>query len=342
MKKLLLFVFMMAVCFSQALVAQNSVHCMVLDKTLSMTGHGGTDIWNDVQNYCFEWADGVAVPSTVILYTFDKSLYGPQVFEIKSDSDKTKVKEALRNVKVDGRFTYISSNLRKAVEYVYQNYPSNDINKRIYLITDGIEEEPGSDFAGVLKDYGSWRGDYDYLYYVDLRGLAPESLQQMIDTTDNVFIGEGTVQFVTVKPLVSTVNFVLGESKSFEQHFVVNNAALFAGMSFDVKIDSIVKLDEENTNQPNITITPSMGISDSKLVKVEEGKYKANFTMDFINNSECECDVYVGLDGRNQAEKNLDFEPKGFCIKVRNKAKGTLVPKTDENGNKGWRVIKVQ
>ena len=74
------------------------VHCVILDKTMSMTGHGGTNIWADVQNYCYEWIDGVPQPSTVLLFTFDRKLYGPQKFEIKSDSDKVNVKDAVKNI----------------------------------------------------------------------------------------------------------------------------------------------------------------------------------------------------------------------------------------------------
>lgn len=319
MKKVILLFLLMVACASQFLVAQKSVHCLVLDKTLSMTGHGGTDIWADVQSYCCEWTDGVSVPSTVLLYTFDKNLVGPQVFEINSDNDKAKVKEALKNVKVDGRFTYIASNLGKAVQYVYDNYPSKDVNKRIYLVTDGIEEEQGSDFMGVLKKYEGWRGDYDYLYYVDLRGLAPKEVVDALDSIKGGEIGKGFVQFVSAKPLFASVNCVLGESQSIEQQFIVSNEALFEEMSFDVRIDSVLKLDPENSNQPNPVITPSRDIKGGDMEKIEDAKYKTNFILSFINDSECECDVYVSLTERDNGEKKLAIEPKGFCIKARNK-----------------------
>ena len=29
------------------------VHCLILDKTMSMTGHGGKDIWDDVKVYYY-------------------------------------------------------------------------------------------------------------------------------------------------------------------------------------------------------------------------------------------------------------------------------------------------
>lgn len=319
----------------QFVEAQNpetsSIRCLVLDKTMSMTGHGGTDIWADVQDYCCEWADAAPISSTVLLFTYDKDLYGPQVFPINSESDKRKVKDAIRSIKVDGRNTYISSNLQKAVKYVYENYPSKEINKRIYLITDGIEEEQGSDFAGVLHQYESWRGDYDYLYYVDLRDMATDEQKEVLNDTKGGKIGKGFVQFITAKPIVASVNYTLQQSRTFEQIFDVSDDALFAGMSFDVKVDSVLKVGEENAIEPNVLISPSRGITDQNMEKLEEGKYKVSFRLDFINNSECECDIFVGLTGCTQSDKDLSFEPNDFCVKARNKTKPVVKVKT-KNG----------
>ncbi len=299
------------------------VHCVILDKTMSMTGHGGTNIWADVQNYCYEWIDGVRQPATVLLFTFDKDLYGPQKFAIETEDDKRKFKDAVKNIVVDGRFTYISSNIGKAIDHVYANYPKSANNHRIYLITDGIEEETGSDLAGVLNRYCGKRGDYDYLYYVDLRDMAPQSTKDLIKMTDGADIGKGFVKFMTISPVLPTVNYVLGASNSFDQQFVVMDEDLFLGMSFDVKIDSVVKIGMEGV-EPNVNLNPSMNINGNKMERIEEGKYKISFMLDFINNSECECDVYVGLAGRNQGDKILNFEPTNFRIQVRNQAKPSV------------------
>lgn len=310
------------------------VHCIVLDKTMSMTGHGGTDIWADVQNYCYEWIDGVPQSSIVLFFTFDKSLYGPQKFEINSDADKAKIKNVVKNVNVDGQHTWISSSLDKAIDYVHKNYPSSKYNRRIYLITDGREEQPQADFAQVLHHYNSWKGDYDYLYYVDLRNMAPESTKNAIKNTEGAGLGTGFAKFLTISPVVKTVNYLLGGSKSFEQIFLVSNDELFSRMSFDVKVDSVKTVGEGNV-VPNVTISPSRNISVQRTRKMEDGKYKVTFTVDFINESLCECDIYVGLAGRNQGDNVLSFEPCGFVIHARNKPEPPK-PTVKTKEGKGW------
>lgn len=310
------------------------VHCLVLDKTMSMTGHGGTDIWADVQNYCYEWIDGVPQSSIVLFFTFDRDLYGPQKFEINSDADKAKIKNAVRNVKVDGRHTWISSNLDKTIEYLNKNYPSSQYNRRIYLITDGKEEQLEANFSNVLRHYDSKRGDFDYLYYVDLRDMAPEDVKKDLENTPGSGYGSGFPKFLTISPVVKTVNLLLGGSKSFEQHFIISNDERFSQMSFDIKIDSIRKVGESNV-VPNVTLTPSRNISQRNMTKLEDGKYKATFTVDFINESMSECDIYVGLVGRNQGSNVITFEPAGFVIKARNKPAPPKPTVKTKNGL-GW------
>lgn len=305
------------------------VHCIVLDKTMSMIGKGGTDIWNDVQNYCYDWVDGVPQTSTIVFFTYDRDLYGPQVFVINSDNDKKNVKEAIKNVVVDGKFTYIASNLGKAVNYVYNNFPDN--NKRIYLITDGIEEEQGSDFAGVLHNYGSWRGDYDYLYYVDLNNKATDEIKREIDNTDGAVINPGFVEHMTMSPVMSRVNYILGTS-SFEQDFVVTGGKFIPGMTYNVKVDSVINCSGDG-KVINVRINPYEDI------QVDSINY---FNLFFLNNSENECNVYVSLHGIPNENTELTFAPDNFCIHVRNKTKGRIILKEDENGKKGWNVIKVE
>ena len=327
----LLCVFICSIQFMKAEDANNPyVHCIVLDKTMSMTGHGGTNIWADVQNYCCEWIDGIPQSSTVLFFTFDQKLYGPQKFVIESDNDKTKIKDAVKNVKVDGQRTWISSSLDEAIKHIHNNYPKSQFNSRIYLITDGKEEQQGADFAKVLRNYGSWRGDFDYLYYVDLRNLAPQSTRQAIENTDGADLGTGFAKFMTISPMIKKVNCVLGGSKTFEQHFLVSNESLFSSMSFDVKIDSIKNIGEGNV-VPNVTLSPSRNITKASTKKMEDGKYKMNFSLNFINESACECDIYVTLAGRSQADKVINFEPGGFVIQVRNKP----IPKVKVL-NGGW------
>ena len=334
MKKVL-FLLLLTVCSIPVLNAENAnnpyVHCLVLDKTMSMTGHGGTNIWADVQNYCYEWIDGIPESSTVLFYTFDKDLHGPQKFVINSNDDKQKIKDVIENIKVDGTRTYISSNLEKVVSQIKNDYPKSEYNKRIYLLTDGIEEDPVADFAKVLQNYGSWRGDFDYLYYVDLRDLASDATKKVIEETQGAELGTGFAKFLTISPIFQKVNCRIGGTCSFEQRFLVSNDALLSSMSFDLKIDSVKTIGGVNI-APNIEIKPSRNIAKQQMTKMEEDKYKVLFSIVFNNDSSCECDIYVGLSGRNQGNKIINFEPAGFTIQVRNKP----APKVKVKNGGGW------
>lgn len=332
MKKTLFIVFAAIVLFlpriSSAQEADSPfVHCLVLDKTLSMTGHGGTDIWNDVQNYCSEWVDGIPIGSKLLFFTYDKELFGPQEFSINSEADKEKVRNVIRAVRVDGRYTWIASNLAKVVDIVYEKFPEN--NKMIYLITDGKEEEPGSDFAGTMSKYTTKRGDYDHLYYVDLRGFADESTTTTIKNTPGADIGDGFVKFVTVRPEIDTLNYLIGKTKQIVQQFVVTNGDISNDLSFDIKVESVES--KENGRTPNVSVSPSMNVSFDKLQKIEEGKYQFSFSLDFLNNSECECMANILLQGKTKDDKSLVFNPTGFVVKATKQVKVVNV----KNG--GWR-----
>lgn len=347
MKKVfILLAIILAVASFQILEAQNVnkpkpfVHCLVLDKTLSMTGHGGTDIWADVQDYCCDWVDGIPQSSTILFFTYDKDLFGPQRFVINSESDRQKAKDAIRGVVVDGRHTWISSNLNKAVDYVYENFPKSNYNNMIYLITDGIEEQPESDFAGVLSKYDSRRGDYDHLYYVDLRDMASEATKEIIDNNPNVTITPGFTKFVTVRPDLPGLSYFIGKSKKLEQTLIVSSGEVAPGQTFSIVRDSVVRVDGQQ-GIVNVNISPSMNISFENLTKTEEGKYSIVLDVDFLNNSECECDIFVSLKGSTQAENVLTFEPSVFCIQARKAAPPTISLKKDKSGQPmGWHFKK--
>lgn len=325
MKKLLFICLFLTFGANQILFAQNDdqspVYCMVLDKTLSMKGHGDNgivlkNIWDDVQKYCHEWVDYVATPSTVLLFTFDTNLSGPQVFKVSSDADKTKIKDALKNIVVDGQHTHIVSNLSKVVQYVYENYSSAS-NKRIYLITDGHEEDQSAKFSDLLNKYDTWRGDFDYLYYVDLRGEASDEYKP---DHPGYLYGDGYPQFATMNPLSTTAFYTIGDSKNFELRFYVDNDSLFSELSFDIKIDSVKAIDDQVS--VSVDITPSRGISktSSNMTKIEEGKYKVVFSLDFIG-TEHECDIFISMNGKTIENKHLEIIPNIICIEARNKKK---------------------
>lgn len=329
MKKALLFI-VLAVLSCQIVKAQDAnkpfVHCLVLDNTLSMTGCCGYEnIWSEVQDYCYSWVDGIPESSTILFYTFAQNLSNPVKFMINSDTDRNKVKESIRNVNVDGLKTHIVVNLLKVIDYLNENY--TDYNKRIYLITDGVNEDEyrNEGFSAVLQKLGSWQGDYNHLYYVDLLGQldqkAPKTYKD-IEEDSNADVISGMTEIVTMR-VFDTIPYVLGVQQSFEQYFSITNGKVFDGLSFDFRVAD------------NVVILPSKNITIDNLIKVEEGLYKQSFTLSFPNNSEKECDINVELVGRNSSSHTIVFEPGSFCIQVRNKTKGKVEIK-EINGKKGW------
>lgn len=302
------------------------VYSIVLDKTLSMTGHGGSDIWSEVQQYCNELVDGIPQNSTVLLFTFDKDLYGPDKFDLRSAADKKSIKTAIKDIIVDGKNTYIASNLSKNLDYIYENYPDLAYNRIFYLITDGIEEEAGSSFNNVLQKYSLKRGQHDYLYYVDLRDLAPKEIKEAIQNTKGAGLGSGFAKFLTISPVYPSISYTIGKSDSITQHFLVSNEELLAGIKLSVKVDSVNRAGEDDVNF-NVDLSPSASIGKNNMVKVEDGKYKVDFNVNFFNTNgtPCESDIYVSLSGQSQGNVILDIEPSIFCIKARHTPKGKLM-----------------
>ncbi|MBE6250689.1 MAG: hypothetical protein E7111_03445 [Bacteroidales bacterium] len=293
------------------------VHCILLDNTLSMIGRGGgQDIWADVQNYCYSWVDGIKAPCKVVFFTYAKDLSEPQTIDICSDADRVKVKDAIKNVVIDGRHTWIASNLQKAWNYLCQNY-RNDV-KKIYLITDGKEEEMNSSMDAVVKDYCAQRGDYDHLYYVDLNGSADPEIFDGPGTS----YGKGFCEFFSVTPAFRNINYTLGETIEVEQLFDANGKDV-SPFFFEARIESVSK------KETNVTIKPAK-VSFNNLEKTGDA-YKCKFTLDFHNNSAAECDIIVRLVGSSDGENELKIEPSTFCVSVRNRPCGIVIVDGD-----GW------
>lgn len=333
MKKALLF-FVLAVFSYQIMKAQDAnkpfVHCLVLDRTASMEGHIAKgvyvpedNIWDDVKKYCKEWVDGIPEFSTVLFFTFDEKLSAPKSLEIKTENDKESVKQAIESTQAKGPRTCIASCLQKVINYLTENYPDTIYNRGIYLITDGKDEDKVCRFSDVVKEYDGWRGDYDYLYYVDLKGKIDPKDKKYIEDAGGI-VGDGFHRFVTLSPVYDTIPYILGVQKYLEQRFVVSSGKLSDGLIFDVKVKS-----------GYVDISPSK-ISVDNLKKIEEGKYKFEFDLEFAGNSEKECDIDVVLKGCNNGENTLVLQPSGFCIQARNKTKGKLLIKEGNSGKKGW------
>lgn len=311
---------------SRSLFAQSEdsyVHCLLLDKTLSMTGHGGENIWDDVVNYCCDWVDGLQQNSKLLFFTYAKDLQGPQVFDIKSNDDKDAIKKAIQSVVVDGRQTWIASNLEKVVQYAYDTYPSN--KKTIYLITDGKEEQPGVDLNGILDKYVDRRGDYDYLYYVDLNGLADDKTKEAFKGHEGTDMGTGRPVFYTLKPEYLQLNYTLDDNALIEQHFSAVGTDPIPELSFKLKVDSTVF--KPGSAQANVRLSPNaLAVKD---LKKNGNDYQFTFGIEFFNGQPSECNIYVSLEGEEQGNDRLAFSPAKFTISVTKKENKVVV-------KKGW------
>ena len=314
---------LMLLCYAQPASSQNSedyVHCLVLDKTKSMTGSGGgQNIWPDVQDYCISWVDGIKIPSTVVFFTYAKELSAPQVFEIRTESDKQKVRNAIRGVVIDGRHTWIASNLAKAWDYLCNTYPKETKIKKIYLLTDSIEEEMNSSFSSVVSKYAATRGDYDHLYYVDLKGTASEEVVNTLNSSEGTSIGTGYHKFCTLKPAYKTIELKLAKetngaitgNNTLTQRFYVEGEDM-TDNSFTAK--AIVDPKSVKGETPNPQITPSR-VQLKDLTK-DGDTYKYDFTVKFENDSASPCEIIVKLEGTTGTENTLEFSPSEFRIKV--------------------------
>lgn len=328
MKKIAFFFLFTVLCFSLGLKAQDEikpfVHCIVLDKTKSMIGRdgtkgGATNIWEDVQNYCYGMIDGFALSSKVVFYTFDKELYGPDVFDINSEADKEVVKDKIRNVVVDGNYTWISSNLRKVIDAVYDQY--KDYNVMIYLLTDGIEEQQPYDIKNVIERYKAFVGDYDHLFYVDLRDRLKDSpfgpeVEDAFKDCPQCSSEVGYPTIVSMLTQFKTITHEIEEKDSNKRKFTVTQMFIVTGgeLTEDYTFDALIP--DGSVKDANFIISPSKLSPKKMKADGETGRYRVNFEIENVNNvSLFDCAIPVKLKGCS-GEKNLVIEPSEFVINI--------------------------
>ena len=355
MKKTTYFFLLIALCFSQVLKAQDEVrpfvHCIVLDKTKSMIGRDGTkqgttNIWNDVQNYCCGMIDGFMPSSTVLLYTFDKELFGPEVFEIKSEADKTTVKNKVRSVVPDGQYTWIASNLAKVIDAVYKRFKNHNI--MIYLLTDGIEEQQECNIEEVIQTYEGYTGDYDHLYYVDLRGKLRDSsnpcakeFQGVLESSGKGSIVDSLTVIVNLAPQYKTLYHQVAENEENKSKFTVTQIFevtsgvqhLSKKLTKDLWFEAYIP--EDSVKGVNFKIVPSKTFLGDMKPDEEKGKYRVEFEIENISNvSLFDCRIPVKLRGCS-GDKTVTIEPSSFVIEITKLLPPKPVP-PDIDG--GWMV----
>lgn len=298
---------------------KEQVVCILLDNTLSMIGKGGENIWADVQEYCYSLVDGIKVPSTVVFYTYAQNLSSPKVIKVNSASDRAKVKDAIRNVVVDGRHTWIASNFAKAWNDVRENYPN--AARRIYLITDGKEEQMGSSIQKVAKDYSATKMDYDHAYYVDLNGALSDGDVDSLDDSGFKVVTGMEKELFTVTTKFATMDYTLGKTQSLSQ-LIVEDGQDVSELSF---------VAEAYSEDANVTISPKTVMF--KDLKKDGDTYTYEFKLTFHNASAKAGKVKVTLTGVSAADSELTFVPSTFVVDVKEKVNPYVNPTKG-----GWKL----
>ena len=295
------------------------VVCILLDNTLSMVGKGGENIWADVQEYCYSLVDGIKAPSTVVFYTYAQNLSSPKVIKVNSASDRAKVKDAVRNVVVDGKHTWIASNFAKAWEDIRTNYPN--AVRRIYLITDGKEEQIGSSMDKVARDYSVTSMDYDHAYYVDLNGALTAEEQDKLGENGLKVVTGMEKELFTVSTQFEKIDSKVGKTKGLKQ-FICEEGKEVSELSFEAFV---------YCEGANVTITPKV-VSFADLKK-EGDTYTYEFDLTFHNASEGACCAEVVLRGVSNDNSELAFAPSTFVVNV--------VPVQNDVfiDGEGWQII---
>lgn len=292
--------------------SQDFVSCLILDKTGSMVGLGdghGHDIWEEVQNYCCEWIDGLNTPVDLVVYTFDAKCSSPQCFKINDTAGKTIAKDYVRSIKADGQSTAIYSAMSTAMDYLSSNYKNS--SKLVYLVTDGRDNASSMTFSQTLKKFSADSAEYNHLYYIDLRGTAKESDIELLDTLTGASYTNGFAKTASFKTCMKVVNYTIGVSEYAEQRFLVPSMDMDENFVFSAEVGEV-----ENVN---VDIYPSKQISISSLEKIEEGKYSIRFKLDFMGNQPLECEIPVTLKGIDDSNHVITFDPSDFTIKVLSK-----------------------
>jgi len=304
--------------------AQEFVTCIVLDKTASMVGKpDGSNIWADVQNYTLNMIDAISINTTVIVFEFDGKCYGPKTFTISQQADKGAIKTYVKSVKPDGQSTAIYNALDVAWQYMQNNYSNH--NKIIYLITDGRDNASQMSFSSVLSKFSANKGEYDHLYYIDLRDMADANIKNLVSQTESVSITKGFVKTITVQPIFQEIPVTLDKSNKIEQRFAISGGVLPESFSFNCQVVS--------PNNINADINPSGNIGQQNLTKIDDGKYSFQFGLDILQGQLVDsAEFKISLHSNSINEYLITFQPETFTILLKNKDVAKVKAK-----NGGWR-----
>ena len=255
------------------------IYSLIIDKTGSMMGRGdgmGDTIWFETQDYLMEFADMINLNTKVIIYTFHGTVDPPVSFYLQNESVKQEMKSFIRNIVPDGRNTAIYDALDKSLSDLEENYPDNP--KLIYMITDGEDNASELKFEDIITKFSAQRGEFDHLYYIDLRNRATREDQEKIEDDEHIHLLPGFNRLVEIRPWFNPIPVALETEEKTEiiQDFEIRGFDLPDDFMFDCRLEVSPALNI------NLDLLPSINIDGSRLEKVEEGRYRMRFEMELL------------------------------------------------------------
>lgn len=292
------------------------ISVLIVDKTGSMVGKGdgnGESIWNDVQGYLLNYVDGIQLNTQVVFYEFDRDLYGPEVFFVDKESVKNDIREYIKGMDPNGQNTAIYDALNKALNYMDRNYRNN--KKLMYLITDGKDNASGMSFSRIMTEFNATRGEFDHLYYIDLRDRAADNVRREAKTNPHFTLTKKFTKVLTLRPLFETIPVLFdGNDATFTQRFYVDGGILPDSFTFN----SNFLIPEDLV--ANIDITPSRNINIEQLNKIEEGRYEMKYSTELLAGSLRDTTVIpIMLEAPDMPGYVFTFIPEIFNLQLQEK-----------------------
>ena len=352
-------------CLTVAMVAQTKTkrHIYLWDVTKSMEGKGWVDeaqtkrpdnIWEDVKNALCRYIDNVKNENDEILVLpFQEKILLKEITPdfIRADFDgKEFIKRKIKEYKSPAhKYTNIYDPLSQVVD----KYLKNDENTIVYLLTDGIQDDPNA-AQKAWKAIEKWNlkaGENNYLFYVCLTDVAKDpaiigainDAKKNSETPDNVDVvpdGKGgDIDFLVLAP-PQNLPFNLIDNrhkqvKSLTVTFVPNNTAT----SYNpIKVN--VKLAEEN---PFFSINQTVNLQNNNItfeIKFKD-QYKnydgLSLALDTITSYKLLLDVVNKDDIKENEKIAVSISPSTTTLELINKYEKTLKIKQQRNT---WNRIK--
>ncbi|MDR1369738.1 MAG: VWA domain-containing protein [Dysgonamonadaceae bacterium] len=347
MKKILIFTVLLCFVSVSSLVAQTKSQRRIYlwDVTLSMKGKAKVDgkptanIYDDVVEALCRYINGINNENTEILVLPFQEKILPAIGPRKATLDgKEDIEKKIRNFNLPShRWT----NIFKPLSEVVDNYLQEDKNTVVYLLTDGIQDDPSANSAGreswkAVEKWNTDAGENNFLYYVYLTEVAKdpkidkaiEDAKKNPETPNNLDRTDGNggdMSFLNLTP-PGNLSFNLKDNKekpvkSVSVTFIPDNGKVPNNIDIHIKlaeenpyfnIDQIVRL---NNNTATFEIKFKNEYKDYEaLTKEQEEKTSYKLMVDVSNSNKI----------IEQNKVSVSINPSAILLDLINKREKTL------------------